>query len=95
VFYTAGHDFYLNGFDASFQSDLGQVAFTGPKTLQECRNGAYSSFGFADQASCKQFARARAREACTFEKVAHGTAAFRTKYGEPAMYNCVHARIGF
>ena len=39
--------------------------------------------------------REQARKACTFEKVAHGTAFFRTKYGQPAMFNCVHARIGF
>jgi hypothetical protein len=95
VFYNAGHDSPDNGFDASFASSLGTVTFSGPKTLESCRNGGYAGFGFADQASCKQFARARAREACTFEKVAHGTAAFRTKYGQPAMFNCVHARIGF
>ena len=95
VFYNAGHDSVDNGFDERFQSGLGSVEFTGPKTLEACRNGGYSGFGFPDGASCKQFARARAREACTFEKVAHGTPAFRAKYGEPAMYNCVHTRIGF
>jgi hypothetical protein len=94
-YHSEDHNSPFDGFDETFRSGLDTVEFTGPKTLESCRDGGYSSFGFPDAASCKQFARARAREACTFEKIAHGTAAFRTKYGEPAMYNCVHARIGF
>ncbi len=100
VFYNAGDDNVNNGFDASFQSGLGSAEFTGPKTLEACRNGGYAQFGFAGQSKCTAFARARAREACTFEKVAHGTPAFRAKYGigpdqQLAMWNCVHMRIGF
>jgi hypothetical protein len=101
VFYhSEDHDSANDGFDAAFQSGLGSVEFTGPKTLEACRNGGHTQFGFATQSKCTAFARARAREACTFEKVAHGTAAFRAKYGigpdqQLAMWNCVHTRIGF
>lgn len=99
-YHSQGHDSSFDGFDESFRSGLDTVEFTGPKTLEACRNGGYAQFGFATQAKCTAFARARAREACTFEKVAHGTAAFRAKYGvgpdqQLAMWNCVHTRIGF
>jgi hypothetical protein len=70
-------------------------------TKAQCRNGGWSSYGiFANQRECFSYVRELARKACTFEKVAHGTAAFRAKYGIGpqrvlAMWNCVHRRIGF
>jgi hypothetical protein len=41
----------------------------------------------------------QARQACTFERVAHGIVAFRAKYGRPpdganAMTRCIRRRIG-
>jgi hypothetical protein len=71
-----------------------------PTTLQQCRNGGWRRFGFGYQGHCTAFVRNQARLACTFEKVAHGTPAFRAKYGigpehERAMWSCVHTRIGF
>jgi hypothetical protein len=99
-YHSEDHDSPNDGFDSSFQSALGSPVFTGPYTLQDCRNGAHTSFGFNDQASCLEAVRTAGRQACLFEKVAHGTPAFRAKYGtgpqhEHAMSNCVHGRIGF
>lgn len=42
----------------------------------------------------------QARQACIFERLAHGRPAFRAKYGigprhQLAMWSCVHGRIGF
>jgi hypothetical protein len=76
------------------------VACARPTTLQQCRNGDWRRFGFGYQGHCTAFVRNQARLACTFEKVAHGTPAFRAKYGigpehERAMWSCVHTRIGF
>jgi hypothetical protein len=41
----------------------------------------------------------KASQACIFERVAHGWAAFRVKYGigpghHLAMWSCIHRRIG-
>jgi hypothetical protein len=70
-------------------------------TKAQCRNGGWSNYGiFANQRECFSYVREQARKACTFEKVAHGPAAFRAKYGIGpqrvlAMWNCVHRRTGF
>jgi hypothetical protein len=72
-----------------------------PTRKAQCRNGGWRAFGvFSNQGDCISFVRHQARQACIFERVAHGVAAFRAKYGigpqhRLAMRACVHGRIGF
>jgi hypothetical protein len=72
-----------------------------PTTKAECRTGGWQTFvAFSSHHDCTVFVRQRARQACIFERVAHGVAAFRTKYGigpqdQLAMWACVHERTGF
>jgi hypothetical protein len=70
-----------------------------PTSKDECKNGGWRAFGFENQGQCVAFVRHKAREACIFERAAHGVAAFRAKYGigpqqRLAMRHCVHRRIG-
>jgi hypothetical protein len=69
-------------------------------TKAQCRRGGWITFGFSSHAACNAFVLERARQACIFERVAHGIVAFRDKYGigpqhQLAMWACVHGRIGF
>jgi hypothetical protein len=69
-------------------------------TKAQCRRGGWITFGFSSHAACNAFVLERARQACIFERVAHGVTAFRAKYGigpqqQLAMWACVHRRIGF
>jgi hypothetical protein len=101
VFYhSEDHNSPNDGFDSSFQSDLGTPDFIGPKTIEQCRHGGWWLLGFDYQGACVAYAKHRARQACTFERAAHGVEAFRVKYGigpqhERAMWSCIHARVGF
>ena len=71
-----------------------------PTSKDQCKNGGWRNFGaFKNQGDCVSFVRHRARQACVFERVAHGVAAFRTKYGAGpyrlhAMRRCITQRIG-
>jgi hypothetical protein len=71
-----------------------------PTSKQQCKNGGWRSFGaFKSQGDCVSFVRQRARQACIFERVAHGRPAFRAKYGsgahlQHAMRRCIRQRIG-
>ncbi len=70
-----------------------------PISKDDCRHGGYDRFGFKNQGQCIAFVRHRARQACVFERVAHGRAAFRAKYGtgvpkRHAMRRCIALRIG-
>jgi hypothetical protein len=71
-----------------------------PTTRAQCKNGGWRTYGvFDNQGDCVSFVRHQARQACIFEKVAHGTPAFRAKYGigpqqQLAMWSCIHRRIG-
>jgi hypothetical protein len=69
-------------------------------TKAQCRNGGWLTYGFGNQGQCVSFVRHQARQACLFERVAHGIVAFRAKYGigpqhQLATWACVHGRIGF
>ena len=69
-------------------------------TKDQCKHGGWVQFGFKNRGQCVAFVRHQARQACIFERVAHGVAAFRAKYGigprhQLAMWSCVHGRIGF
>jgi hypothetical protein len=72
-----------------------------PVTKDQCKNGGWRTYGvFENQGDCVSFVRHQAHQACIFERVAHGVAAFRVKYGigpqqQLAMWACVHRRIGF
>lgn len=72
-----------------------------PTTKDHCKHGGWRTFGvFKNQGDCVRFVRHRARQACIFEKVAHGPPAFRANYGiglqhQLAMRSCVDRRIGF
>jgi hypothetical protein len=71
-----------------------------PTSREQCKHGGWRTFGaFKNQGDCVSFVRLRARQACTFERVAHGVGAFRAKYGLGglqlhAMRRCVRQRIG-
>ena len=88
-----------------FHNERGDLVVTdappAPTSKDQCKNGGWRTYGvFNNQGACVRFVRRRAREACIFERVAHGTPAFRAKYGigpehERAMWSCVHTRIGF
>ena len=65
-----------------------------------CCCGGWRDYGFANQGACIAYVVHKARQACIFEKVAHGTTAFRAKYGIGprrvlAMWSCIHRRTGF
>jgi hypothetical protein len=72
-----------------------------PTSTAQCRNGGWRTFGvFKNQGDCVSFVRHRARQACIFERVAHGITVFRSKYGlgpnhEHAMRHCVRFYTGF
>jgi hypothetical protein len=99
--HSSNDDFYLDGFDAAFQSDLESPVQQLPTTRAQCKNGGWRDYGlFKSQGDCVSFVRHQARQACTFERAAHGVVAFRAKYGigpqhQLAMWACVHGRIGF
>jgi hypothetical protein len=71
-----------------------------PTSKDQCKNGGWQSYGvFKNQGDCVSFVRHQARQACIFERVAHGVAAFRAKYGRGphqrhAMRRCVRQRTG-
>ena len=74
-------------------------ARTPPTTKQECKHGGWQRFGFGNRAQCVRSVRQGARQACIFERVAHGVPAFRARYGTPrhllhAMRRCIRTRIG-
>jgi hypothetical protein len=53
-----------------------------PTSKGQCKNGGWQDFGvFKNQGDCVSYVIHHARLACTFERVAHGVQAFRTKYG--------------
>jgi hypothetical protein len=71
-----------------------------PTTYSQCRQAGWVKYGFAGRAACIDYVHERARQACIFERVAHGIVAFRAKYGigpqhQLAMWSCVHGRTGF
>ena len=71
-----------------------------PTTFSQCRQAGWVKYGFASRAACIDYVHERARQACIFERVAHGIVAFRAKYGigpqhQLAMWACVHGRTGF
>jgi hypothetical protein len=54
-----------------------------PSSKDQCKNGGWQSFGtaFDNQGDCVRYVIHHARLACTFERVARGVPAFRSKYG--------------
>jgi len=94
--FPAGLTAYLN--------DQGDLAVTDapppPTTYAQCRLGGWVRFGFDSHAACTAYVHERARQACIFERVAHGIVAFRAKYGfapdqNHAMRHCVRLYTGF
>ena len=94
-----------NGYLFGFSDNVGTqelVVSCGslPTKKAECKNGGWRDFGvFRNQGECVVFVVDHAARACTFERVAHGEAAFRAKYGVGprhlfAMLVCIHRRIG-
>ena len=71
-----------------------------PTSYAQCRSGGWRTFGaFTSQADCLAFVHDRARQACIFERVAHGITAFRSKYGlgpnhDHALRRCIRLRAG-
>jgi hypothetical protein len=71
-----------------------------PAKKAECKNGGGRDFGvFRNQGECVVFVVDHAARACTFERVAHGEAAFRANHGIGprhlfATLGCVHRIIG-
>lgn len=98
--HSSNDDFYLDGFDAVFQSDLESPVQLLPTTKAQCRNGGWRNYGvFTNQGDCVSFVRHQARQACIVERLAHGVAAFRAKYGAGpyklhAMRGCIRQRTG-
>jgi hypothetical protein len=71
-----------------------------PTAYAQCRQAGWVKYGFASHAACIGYVHERARQACIFERVAHGLAAFRLKYGlgashDHAMRHCVRLRTGW
>jgi hypothetical protein len=71
-----------------------------PTTYAQCRLAGWVKYGFASHAACNAYVHERARQACIFERVAHGVVAFRLKYGlgpshDHAMRHCVRLRTGW
>jgi hypothetical protein len=71
-----------------------------PALYADCRQAGWVKYGFASHAACIGYVHERARQACTFERVAHGVSAFRLKYGlgpthDHAMRHCVRLHTGF
>jgi hypothetical protein len=71
-----------------------------PTTYAQCRLAGWVKYGFASHAACNAYVHERARQACIFERVAHGITAFRSKYGlgpdhDHAMRHCVRLYTGF
>jgi hypothetical protein len=71
-----------------------------PSRYSQCRLAGWVKYGFASHADCIDAVHQLARQKCIFERVAHGIAAFRAKYGLPpdqhhAMRHCVRLYTGF
>jgi hypothetical protein len=71
-----------------------------PTAYAQCRQAGWVKYGFTSHAACNGYVHERARQACIFERVAHGIGAFRAKYGLPpdqdhAMRHCVRLYTGF
>ena len=70
-----------------------------PSSKEQCKNGGWRTFGaFKNQGECVGIVRHRARQACIFERVAHGRPTFRGTYGigadqVHAMRRCISRRI--
>jgi len=70
-----------------------------PATKAQCDRGAWRQYDFKSHGECVRFVRHQAHQACIFERVAHGPAAFRAKYGRGqfqlnAMGRCIRVRTG-
>ena len=71
-----------------------------PTTFNQCRQAGWVKYGFDSHAACISYVHELARQKCIFERVAHGIAAFRQKYGlgpdqDHAMRHCVRLYTGF
>jgi hypothetical protein len=86
-----------------FANESGEVTVADrapPTAYAQCRNSGWQSFGaYSSQADCLASVQDRARQACIFERAAHGVEAFRLKYGRPAdhanaMQRCVRLHTG-
>jgi hypothetical protein len=86
------------------QSETGDIVVTdsppAPTTYAQCRLAGWVKYGFASHAACNAHVHERARQACIFERVAHGVTAFRLKYGlgpdhTYAMRHCVRLQTGW
>ncbi len=71
-----------------------------PSAYLQCRQAKWVQYGFASHADCIAYVHERARQACIFERVAHGLPAFWAKYGlgpnqHFAMRHCVRIRTGW
>jgi hypothetical protein len=71
-----------------------------PTTYAQCRQARWVQYGFASHIACIRYVHEHARQACIFERVAHGIVAFRSKYGlgpahDHAMRHCVRLRTGY
>jgi hypothetical protein len=70
-----------------------------PTTKDQCKNGGWRDYSdFGNQGACVSFVRHQARQACLFERAAHGRPAFRAKYGSglhkrQAMRRCIRERV--
>jgi hypothetical protein len=89
----------FNEFNTVTTGDL-IVTDAPPATYAECRQAGWVKYGYASHAQCIGAVHDFARQKCIFERVAHGIAAFRTKYGfapdqSHAMRHCVRLYTGF
>jgi hypothetical protein len=85
-----------------FTNKTGNVIVTDvqPTTYSQCRQVGWVKYGLASRSACITYVHELARRKCIFERVAHGIAAFRAKYGLPpnqhhAMRHCVRLYTGW
>ncbi|HYP47983.1 MAG TPA: hypothetical protein VEQ61_05040 [Thermoleophilaceae bacterium] len=87
--------------EPSLHNDLGDLAVTSalPSAKRDCSLGGWRNYPeFRNRGECVAHVVRKARQACTFERVAHGRAAFRAKYGQGsdkrlAMRSCIRLRV--
>jgi hypothetical protein len=71
-----------------------------PTQYAQCRHAGWVGLGLDSRAQCDEVVLYQARQACIFERVAHGITAFRAKYGlgpnqDHAMRHCVRLYTGW
>jgi hypothetical protein len=99
--WVGGNQAIYRDYIFSGATDPGKLVVTCavPTLKAQCKAGGWSRYGFRDRFDCVEYLEHEAHNACLFEKVAGGVAAFRAKYGRPsdrtnAMTRCIRRRIG-